>query len=335
MSVIKHEIESRGSDVEAAVQSGLVILGAKRNEVVIEVVDEGSRGLLGIGKRDAVVKLTRMVDTAQPRSAPKQPAPVVEVVEEPEEDDWNDEDDWDDEDDSAESEEAIPDPEPVVEVEVQPEPVVAESAPIAEEAEDTQVEDEEDYVIVDEADIEVIAELLSSEEVRIAMMHAEAILEKMGVEAVVSADVSDVDEVTEKRIPIIKIDGENVSDLIGSRGATLNAIQFLLRQMTSQSIHDRTNFALDIGGYRERRQAVLADLARRTADKAVRDGRSVTLNAMPPHERRIVHMTLRDDARVETRSSGEGDQRRVRIMPKGASGGGKRKRRRRRSNTES
>ena len=77
MSQNKCEVEARGQDVEAAIEAGLVKLGVGRSDVIIEVVDEGSKGLLGIGSRDAVVRLTSL---AAPPSQPAPPAPPVPSV---------------------------------------------------------------------------------------------------------------------------------------------------------------------------------------------------------------------------------------------------------------
>jgi spoIIIJ-associated protein len=327
MSVIKHEIEARGADVDAAVESGLGILGTDRDSVVVEVLDEGSRGLLGIGKRDAVVRLTLMVDT-QEKKAPEKVAPPPPVAPAPP---------------PAKATPAKPKEDPPAKqpVATPTTPKPKEERPAAPKEERVEVPPatptpapapiavEKPVVEVDPA---VLTEILAREEVVVAMKHMETLLEKMGIEAIVSAEPSEIDEVTNQRIPIITVDGDNLNPLIGSRGATLNAIQFLLRQMTSQSVHERTTFALDIAGYRERRQQVLAELAQRMADKVADEKRTITLNAMPPHERRIIHMTLREDQRVETSSTGEGDRRRVRIMPQNAGGGKRRSRPRQRRN---
>lgn len=332
MSLVKHEIEARGADIESAIQAGLEILRADRDEVVVEVLDEGSRGLLGIGRRDAVVRLTQMVDPAAPSSE----APVAEEPED--EPDVEPELEREVEPEPEPESPSAPEPveQPVAEAVAEPTEPVVEPEPVVDTPVSAPVEEPEPEPAEPTAEEAAeIAELLSAEEVAIGIQHAEQLLTHAGLNATVSAEASEVDEVTGRRIPILIIDGADAPALIGTRGATLNALQFLLRQMTSQSIHNRTTFALDVAGYRERRQETLADLARRMADKAVKDGRSVTLNAMPPHERRIVHMTLRDDDRVETNSIGEGDRRRVRILTKSAGKGKPRRKRRRRRPRES
>jgi len=77
----------------------------------------------------------------------------------------------------------------------------------------------------------------------------------------------------------------------------------------------RPTFILDVEGYRTRREQALARLADRMASKVVKRGQPMTLEPMPPNERRIIHITLRDDERVHTESFGDGRQRKVRIYP--------------------
>jgi len=103
--------------------------------------------------------------------------------------------------------------------------------------------------------------------------------------------------------------------LIGTRGETLNALQHVTRLMTGHTMHQRPTFILDVQGYRSRREQALARLAERMANKVIDRGRPMTLEPMPPNERRIIHITLRDDDRVYTESFGDGRQRKVRIYP--------------------
>jgi spoIIIJ-associated protein len=155
------------------------------------------------------------------------------------------------------------------------------------------------------------------------------LLDKMGLQATVTMQIAEEDDLGE-RVPIISITGDNLSGLIGPRGTVLNELQFVARAMTSQALHGRTRFVIDVDGYREKRVSALVDLARKTADKAVQFNRPIPLNPMPPQDRRIVHMTLRGDSRVITESKGEGSNRRVRVLPaRPAAGEAPRKSRRR------
>ena len=98
----------------------------------------------------------------------------------------------------------------------------------------------------------------------------------------------------------------------------MDALQFLVNQVANKSGGRRVRIVLDAEGYRERRADALAGLARRMANRARRDRRKVTLEPMNALERRIVHLTLADEAGVETYSEGEDPQRRVVIAPRDA-----------------
>ncbi|MEZ4516877.1 MAG: R3H domain-containing nucleic acid-binding protein [Chloroflexota bacterium] len=121
---------------------------------------------------------------------------------------------------------------------------------------------------------------------------------------------------TGEQVNVIEITGDDLGILIGSRGETLDALQFISRLMVAHRLQRRAYFVLDIEGYRERRQQALTRLAERMADKAVRRGQPVSLEPMSSYERRIIHMALRDSPDVYTESSGEGRFRKVRIYPK-------------------
>jgi spoIIIJ-associated protein len=142
------------------------------------------------------------------------------------------------------------------------------------------------------------------------------LLENLQINATVSAHLSEVDEVTGRQINILDVRGNDLGMLIGPRGETLNAIQYITRLMVSHKVQQRADFVIDVQGYRQRREQALARLAERMALKVSGQGRPISLEPMPPHERRIIHMALRDDQTVYTQSTGEGNRRRVRIMPK-------------------
>ncbi len=115
--------------------------------------------------------------------------------------------------------------------------------------------------------------------------------------------------------PVFDIDGDDSGLLIGRRGDTLRALQFLVSFIASRRLGDRVNLFVDVSGYQERRYETLRSLAQRNARRVASSGREITLEPMPPNERRIVHMTLADDPDVNTISDGVGDGRRVVIEP--------------------
>jgi spoIIIJ-associated protein len=261
----KREVEVRGADVEKAIETGLQKLGVSRSDVIIDVIDEGSRGLLGIGSREAVV---RLVSLASPEPARK-PEPAVRTA--------------------VSTPRSIPSP-----------ASKKRDTAVAVKANGSEVE-------VKEAD---------PEEKAMAMEVIAVLLEKLDVEAELTASISEPDNLTGRKVNVIDVEGEDLGVLIGPRGETLNALQYLARLMVGNQIQKRASFVVDVEGYRKRRQQALARLAERMAKKVVSRRRPVSLEPMPPHERRIIHMTLRDNDEVYTQSSGEGNRRKVRILPK-------------------
>lgn len=129
------------------------------------------------------------------------------------------------------------------------------------------------------------------------------LLQKFGVEGNVSCE----EVVNELRF---NISGENVGKLIGYRGDTLNAIQFLLGSL-KVSGEGKIRIYLDIEGYKTKRAEALVELANKMADKAEEIERNVHLDPMTPYERRIIHTTLQNRTLVETESTGEGEKRHV------------------------
>jgi spoIIIJ-associated protein len=116
------------------------------------------------------------------------------------------------------------------------------------------------------------------------------------------------------------IEGDGAGIVIGRHGQTLDAIEYLVGRIASHEAGNPVRIALDVEGYRERRQESLEQTARRAADKARGTGRPVALSPMSPRDRRIVHVALSEERGVTTRSQGEGGFRRVVIVPDRPSG---------------
>jgi spoIIIJ-associated protein len=111
------------------------------------------------------------------------------------------------------------------------------------------------------------------------------------------------------------VDGESMGALIGRRGETLQAFQFITQLLVNRRLGHWTRVLLDVEGYRSRRERYLKDTALRAAEKAMRYRESIELDPMIPSERRIVHLTLATHEFVTTHSEGEGDNRRVIVEP--------------------
>lgn len=115
---------------------------------------------------------------------------------------------------------------------------------------------------------------------------------------------------------VLDIQGPDLGILIGRRGKTLFSLQYLVNLILSKRYRSRVKVFVDVEGYRLRRQDSLRSLALRMAEQVRSSGEVVTLEAMPPHERRIVHLALQSNPHVITESMGEGENRKVIISPK-------------------
>ncbi len=114
----------------------------------------------------------------------------------------------------------------------------------------------------------------------------------------------------------LSIEGGNSGILIGRKGQTLDAMQFLTDKIINRKTDARVRVKVDIEGYMETRKANLKHLAYKMADKAKKTGRPATINQMSAQDRRIVHLALKDDNQVRTQSMGDGYYRRLVIFPK-------------------
>ncbi len=155
-----------------------------------------------------------------------------------------------------------------------------------------------------------------SPEVEQASGHLTELLALMDVEAEVSVRAPETPgDGIGRASAVLDISGDDLGLLIGRRGATLAALQYLLNVMISRKIKSRLLVSVDVEHYRRRREETLHGLARRMADRVRQTGRSITLEPMPAMERRIIHLALADEGTVTTGSSGEGESRKVVIYP--------------------
>lgn len=156
--------------------------------------------------------------------------------------------------------------------------------------------------------------ILSESEVKEASDKAcdfiRSVLEKMGVEADVS---SEYDEALAELY--ININGDDMGVLIGKRGQTLDALQYITGQVINKHQKYYVRVKLDTENYRERRKETLETLAKNIAHKVRRTKRPVALEPMNPYERRIIHSSLQNEKDVMTRSEGEEPYRHVVVCP--------------------
>lgn len=249
MSEPNPSIDVIAPTVEEAISRGESELDATRDELEIEILDEGARGVLGVGSRQARVRLTI-------RGEIPGGMPGVES--------------------STRQGDAVPgDAHP----EVEP-----------------------------EADDDSGTLQLTLETVR-------DLIERMGVEAHVAAEWGQRDAPGKIRPLLVDVRGDDLSLLIGRGGETLEALQYITRLIVGKELRKPVSIVIDIEGYRARREEKLRKLARRMADQALERGRTLSLEPMPPNERRIIHIELRENPGVRTESVGEGNRRKVTIIP--------------------
>jgi spoIIIJ-associated protein len=136
------------------------------------------------------------------------------------------------------------------------------------------------------------------------------ILERMEIEAKVG--VSRIED----RI-ILNVEGDNSGLLIGKKGATLDALQFLINKIVNRTRDEKYRVIVDTENYRQRRHQSLIDLAHRMAEKAKRNKKPVTISQLSAHDRRVVHLALQEQPDFKTRSRGDGPMKNVVIIPGG------------------
>jgi spoIIIJ-associated protein len=158
-----------------------------------------------------------------------------------------------------------------------------------------------------------------SDPAKVAREALEELLRKMKLNArvEVASDV-EVEETAESEVqPIaLEVTGDDLGILIGRRGETLAALQYVVRLIVAHHEKARVPLTIDVEGYRQRRYRSLRELALRLAQKAASTKQAMTLEPMPADERRIVHLALSVNPDVVTQSVGEGEMRKVMIMPR-------------------
>lgn len=263
--------EFKGRSIEEAISSGIELLGIDRDDATIEVVERESKGFLGFGKKDAVVKITyddgkEEIKEEKPAEVKKKPAHKETF---------------------APQKESVKREQPVKKVKgVKAEPV------------------KEDKPLVSEEEAE------RSE--KAAGEFLEGVLKVMGVDAKLESRVDRSENTVH-----IELSGENMGFVIGRRGETLDALQYLTTIVTNKKEDSRWRVTLDTENYREKRTASLIALANKTANQAVKTGKSIALEPMSPQERRIIHSALQDNKAVTTFSTGQEPRRKIVIAPQG------------------
>lgn len=113
----------------------------------------------------------------------------------------------------------------------------------------------------------------------------------------------------------LEIEGKDAARVIGKKGQTLAALQFVANRVVNRPGRTRRHVIIDAEGYRARREDALTEMAHRLGKQAVDEGKIITFDPMTPQDRRVVHLALAKFPGVVTKSDGEGEARRVQIIP--------------------
>ncbi len=247
MTEERTKLEVIAPSVEEAVEKGLNDLGLTLDDVEVEILDEGKRGLFGLSARQARIALKIKTNRV---------APAKEIA-------------------------------------------AAEVEPSSQDA-------------IEETEVSTDGE---AEEVSIARETIKIILEKMNVDAMVKARLGEAEDNRVQPV-LVDIEGNDLSFLIGRKAETINALQYISSLIVSREVGRWIPLQIDVQHYRRRREEEVRKLARRIAEQVVSTGRKQVLEPMPPNERRIVHLELRDNPNVETESTGEEPRRKVTVRLK-------------------
>ena len=325
-------IETTGENRDAAIAAALAQLGMDRDDVSVEVLDNGKKGFLGIGATPARVRVTYEVPDepvkaepvhtpvekiekaekpAKPRHADKPTAPKAEKApkaDKPKPQKLS----ITDEDDTPRLVKAAP-------ADFVPEKLEVERPPRRERPRrerggrrDRRPREERPITpsVPKERELIPVSEAGMRQAEKLATDFITGLLEKMGVEG----EVKTLPQVECDQLRL-EISGPDMGPIIGRRGDTLDAIQYLGSLILNNALDEHVRLSVNTENYREKRAESLERLARKMAMKVVKSHRSMTLEPMNPYERRIIHAALQDFNGVTTYSTGTEPGRRVVIAP--------------------
>lgn len=135
------------------------------------------------------------------------------------------------------------------------------------------------------------------------------LLEGMGIKAEVGASLRGEDL-------YLNIMGDREGILIGKHGRTLESLQFLFNRMVNKQLKEGVKVYIDVNDYKVKRTDSLTKMAARLGEKVKRAEKSLTIGPFNSHDRRIIHLAIKEDPALETESLGEGEMKRIRIIPK-------------------
>lgn len=267
--------EKWGTDVDTAVKLALDDLKLTIDEVDVTVLEEPSRGFFGIGSKLALVRVEKKKEL---KESPK---------------------------------ETLKKPEPKKEKKFEKAQNTQENKPKAEKTEAPKRRKErapkraeKENKVLEPVMEKIPEENLTEVEDHAALKFLDEVTKEMGLDLSIKAKAG-------KETLYIDIQGKDSGTIIGKRGQTLDAIQYLTSLVVNKDQSDYTRVVVDAENYRAKREKTLELLANRLAKKVTKTKRSVKLEPMNPYERKVIHATLQNHPHVTTRSEGQDPYRRV------------------------
>ncbi len=311
---MKNTQEFTGKDVNKAVENACAKLGIAKNALKYDVISTGTSGIFGIvGRKDAKIKVT--IPAKDTSTSDEEMQGILSIV---------------DEAFGGESRlegKAAPKaaPEPAAKP-APPEPVSQDAPAVDIDDQETCEEDDSNGRWDTEQATRRSArerEEAPTDEIPPPVDVTQESID-LGIEALqkmadLITDDAHIQAVTEQDRLTLQISGGNAGILIGRKGQTLDAMQFLADKIINRRSEARVRVKVDIEGYMETRKENLRHLAYKMAEKAKKTGRPATINQMSAQDRRIVHLALKEDSQVRTQSMGDGYYRRLVIFPKKSS----------------
>ena len=307
------EYEVTGRTIEEAISEGLEKLGASISDVTVDILEEGSKGLFGLfGSRPAKVRLSlkegedeaasakailegTLDEEPAPQPKPKKESKPRKPAEKPQQ------------------KPAVQDEQPEKAEEKAPaaeKPAKAERQPRSRKAREPKANKEEANIPAEPKEIVPAEQADRATAAGRAQEFLQELTKRMGVNVSVAVATDEDGNVR------VNMEGDTLGILIGRRGETLDALQYLTSLQVNKGQSEYTRVTLDTEGYRAKREEALVRLANRMANRAQKTGRKVSLEPMNPYERRILHSALQDHPAVTTHSEGEEPNRHVVITLK-------------------
>jgi len=273
-----------GQDVPSAIKDACEALGVAQEHLAIEVIETGSKGIFGLIRKKAHIRVTRQSphDKSPPAPPAAASAPLPDEPAEP--------------------------PQPRRQAATSKPAVVTDAAfdeePTGGGEEDDANGDEDD----DDQGREQVE--LSDESLAIIRVELQRLLELMDCP-------SDVTVEQHEGSVLCRVSDSHAPTLTSQEGRTLDSLQYLLRKIVSRKLPGRIQLGIDVGDYRARRNEQLRDQALHYAAQVKQDGKTQVIASLNPSERRVVHVCLQDDPEVRSRSIGEGLFKKVLIYKPG------------------